>query len=145
MPNPDSVCLPSEAGVLEAADAIVSAFRATDTQRYFAGFAPSASFIFHPEAQRLDSRSDYEQLWSEWVASGWRVTDCTSTDRLVQVFPGGAIFSHTVATSIVTPDGPESYVERETIVFTCTTDGGLLAIHEHLSTVPALSAEEETA
>lgn len=145
MPNQLALSVPSEAEVLTAADAIISAFSHTDTERYFAGFAADATFVFHPESHRLDSRAAYEQLWGEWVASGWRVTECASTDRLVQPFPGGAIFSHTVHTSVATSDGPESYVERETIVFTCTKDRDLLAIHEHLSTVPALSAEEETA
>ena len=127
---------PTESEVLEAADAIVAAFAATDTDAYFAGFAPDASFVFHPEAARLDSRAEYEALWAEWLASGWRVTACSSTDRLVQVFLGGAVFSHTVATSIDSVDGPDSYVERESIIFR-VADQGLLAIHEHLSPVPA--------
>ena len=130
---------PDPAAVLAAADAIIEAFAATDTDAYFAGFSPDASFVFHPEAERLDSRAEYEALWGGWVASGWRVTSCRSTDRRVQTFPGGAIFSHTVATSIDSADGPDSYVERESIVF--RADGaqpdGLVAIHEHLSTVPA--------
>ena len=130
---------PTPSEVLEAADAIVAAFAATDTDAYFAGFAPDASFIFHPEAARLDSRAEYEALWAGWLESGWRVTACSSTDRLVQVFPGGAVFSHTVATSIDSADGPDSYVERESIIFR-TGDDGLIAIHEHLSTVPAEEA-----
>ncbi|WP_427869608.1 YybH family protein [Leucobacter luti] len=132
---------PSEAEVLAAADAIIEAFAATDTAAYFAGFAPDASFIFHPEPARLDSRAAYEQLWAGWLASGWKVTACSSTDRLVQVFPGGAVFSHTVATSIDSADGPDSYVERESIIFRVDDAGsGLVAIHEHLSTVPAEEA-----
>ncbi|PRI10588.1 nuclear transport factor 2 family protein [Leucobacter massiliensis] len=127
---------PTESAVLDAADAIVAAFAATDTDAYFAGFAPDASFIFHPEAARLDSRAAYESLWAGWLASGWRVTSCASSDRLVQTFPGGAVFSHTVATSVKTPEGADSYVERETIVFRATESGALEAIHEHLSTVP---------
>ena len=97
---------PSEAQVLAAADAIVAAFAATDTAAYFAGFAPEATFIFHPEAARL-----------------------------VQAFPGGAVFSHTVATSVETPEGGDSYVERESIIFRNEGDA-LIAIHEHLSTTP---------
>ena len=133
---------PDQAAVIAAADAIIEAFAATDTEAYFAGFAADASFIFHPEAARLDSRGEYEALWGGWVASGWRVTSCTSTDRLVQTFPGGAVFSHTVATSIDSDEGPDSYVERESIIF--RADGaqpdGLIAIHEHLSTVPSVIA-----
>ncbi|WP_053353962.1 YybH family protein [Leucobacter musarum] len=138
---------PDQAAVLAAADAIIEAFAATDTEAYFAGFADDASFIFHPEASRLNSRAEYEALWAGWVASGWRVTSCSSTDRLVQTFPGGAIFSHTVATSIDSADGPDSYVERESIIFRADSDqsDGLVAVHEHLSTVPDAPAPVDTA
>ena len=131
---------PEEEAVLAAADAIVEAFAATDTEAYFAGFAPDASFVFHPEPARLNSRAEYEALWTGWVASGWRVTACRSSERLVQAFPGGAVFSHTVETSIDSAQGPDSYVERETIVFRVGADGRLVAIHEHLSPAPAEGA-----
>lgn len=131
---------PTEPQVLAAADAIVTAFSATDTDAYFAGFATDASFVFHPEAERLNSRAAYETLWSSWLADGWRVTACTSSDRLVQVFPGGAVFSHTVQTSVDTADGPESYTERESIIFRTEGADTLIAIHEHLSTVPEVTA-----
>lgn len=127
---------PTTAAVTAAANAIVAAFSATDTDAYFSGFAPDASFVFHPEPARLNSRAAYEVMWNGWVAEGWRVTACRSSDPLVQVFPGGAVFSHTVDTSVETAAGPESYTERETIVFTLTPAGGLVAVHEHLSTVP---------
>lgn len=42
---------PTEAEVLAAADGIIDAFAATDTEAYFAGFSPDATFIFHPEAR----------------------------------------------------------------------------------------------
>ncbi len=142
--HPGSAPTPTEAEVLAAADEIVAAFTATDTDRYFAGFSPDATFVFHPEAARLNSRSEYEALWAEWLAAGWRVTSCVSTDRLVQPFPGGAVFSHTVATSIDSADGPDAYVERESIVFRTGADGRLIAIHEHLSTTPD-DAEEAAA
>lgn len=131
---------PTESEVLAAADGIIAAFAATDTDAYFSGFSEDATFIFHPEPARLNSRAEYEALWAGWLASGWRVTACESTDRRVQVFPGGAVFSHTVATSIDSADGPDSYVERESIVFRFVGgeagEGSLTAVHEHLSTVP---------
>lgn len=123
---------PDPASVHAAAAEIVDAFAHTDADRYFAQFAPDATFVFHPEPRRLDDRAEYERLWSEWVASGWRVTSCVSTDPHVQVFTGGAVFTHTVDTSVETADGPESYRERETIVFADTGER-LVAIHEHLS------------
>jgi ketosteroid isomerase-like protein len=89
---PESHAEPRIAEVLAAADAIVAAFASTDTQAYFAGFAPDATFVFHPEAKRFDSRA---------------------------------------------PDGRESYRERESIVFRLLGDARLIAVHEHLSTVPA--------
>lgn len=123
---------PDPAAVEAAASAIVDAFAATDTDRYFAGFSPDATFLFHTEPHRLEDRGAYEKLWGEWLESGWKVTSCTSTDRRIQVFDGGAVFSHTVDTSVQTADGPESYRERETIVFAAAGDR-LVAVHEHLS------------
>lgn len=134
---------PTESQVLAAADAIIDAFRTTDTDTYFAGFSVDASFVFHPEPARLNSRAEYEALWAGWVESGWRVTACASSDRLVQVFPGGAVFSHTVATGIDSADGPDSYVERESIIFRVEEGDRLVAVHEHLSTVPEGTATDQ--
>ena len=136
MSSPDT---PSRDQVEAAASAIVDAFAATDGDRYFAAFAPDASFVFHSEPARLDDRAAYERLWAEWVEGGWRVVSCTSSDRHVQSFPGGAVFSHSVDTSVETPDGGESYRERETIVFRADGDA-LVAVHEHLSPMPAAAA-----
>lgn len=127
---------PSHAEVLRAVDAIVSAFAVTDTKSYFAAFAPDATFIFHPEDHRLGSRAEYEATWNSWLAEGWSVADCISSGRLVQTFPGGAVFSHTVDTTVTTKEGTASYRERESIIFRHLGEGKLLAIHEHLSTVP---------
>jgi len=127
---------PSAAEVSAAALAIVDAFSATDGERYFALFALDASFVFHPEPRRLDSRVEYERTWSGWVTGGWRVLECISSDQLVQTFPGGAVFSHTVFTRVHIGDAEESYRERESIVF--RVDGErLIAIHEHLSPLTA--------
>ncbi|MFB0836314.1 YybH family protein [Arthrobacter halodurans] len=132
---------PTERDVLDAAARIVEAFAATDTERYFAGFAPDASFVFHTEPARLEDRAAYEALWADWIADGWRVTRCVSSNPRVQVFPGGAVFCHDVATSIEAGADAgsrttDSYAERETIVFRRAADGSLTAVHEHLSPVP---------
>ncbi|WP_353813443.1 YybH family protein [Agromyces sp. SYSU T00266] len=127
---------PTREEVEAAASAIVEAFAATDRERYFATFAPDATFVFHTEPARLEDRLAYERLWDEWVDSGWRVVSCESTDRAVQPFPGGAIFSHSVATTVETPEGRESYRERETIAFRIDPTRGLVAVHEHLSPLP---------
>lgn len=123
---------PNRGAVEAAASAIVDAFAATDRARYFAAFSPQATFVFHTEPARLDDRASYERLWDEWVASGWRVISCTSSERHVQLLPEAAIFSHTVDTTVETADGPESYRERETIVFAAEGEQ-LVAVHEHLS------------
>ncbi|RZU62602.1 nuclear transport factor 2 family protein [Zhihengliuella halotolerans] len=131
----DTAREPSTDEVLAVAAEIVAAFAATDTARYFAHFAPEATFVFHPEDDRLDSRAAYEALWDSWLRSGWSVTSCNSANPHVQTFPGGAVFAHDVATAVSTPDGDDSYRERESIVF--RVDGErLVAIHEHLSPAP---------
>jgi ketosteroid isomerase-like protein len=136
---------PSRESVLAAASEIVDAFAATDGDRYFAAFAPDASFVFHTGSERLDDRAAYERLWTGWVEGGWRVVSCTSSDQLVQTFPGGAVFTHSVDTTVDTGDGTESYRERETIVFRVdeATDASaprLVALHEHLSPMPDAAA-----
>lgn len=123
---------PDPSAVADAAAAIVDAFAATDTARYFERFDPEATFVFHTEPQRLENRAAYEHLWAEWLATGWSVVSCESEDGRVQVFEGGAVFTHTVATTVRTSEGDESYRERETIVFAITGDR-LIAVHEHLS------------
>lgn len=142
---PSDVIEPSHAEVLRAADAIVDAFATTDTNAYFAGFASDATFIFHPEGHRLGSRAEYEETWRSWLDDGWSVAGCVSSARLVQTIPGGAVFSHTVDTTVTTKEGRESYRERESIVFRHLGDGNLLAIHEHLSTVPDTAAADTPA
>lgn len=127
-----SLQTPTHEDVRRAASAIVEAFAATDGERYFSLFAPDATFVFHTEPARIDDRAAYEALWADWIASGWRVTSCSSSSSLVQTFPGGAVFTHAVSTVFETADGPVSAEERETIVFRTATDG-LIAIHEHLS------------
>ncbi|XBB69919.1 nuclear transport factor 2 family protein [Nocardioides sp. WV_118_6] len=126
----------TEAAVLAAADHLVAAFAATDTDAYFACFAPDATFVFHTEPARLDDRAAYEALWASWLADGWQVLACASTERKVQVAGSTAIFTHTVRTTVRPAAGAaeESYAERETIVFTAT-GAGLVAVHEHLSPI----------
>ncbi|RXZ73047.1 YybH family protein [Agromyces albus] len=135
---------PTRDAVLAAASEIVDAFAATDGERYFAAFAPDASFVFHTEPERLADRAAYERLWAGWVDGGWRVVSCTSSEPLVQPFPGGAVFTHSVATTVETGEGNESYRERETIVFrveaaTDAVSPRLIAVHEHLSPMPDAS------
>ena len=127
---------PTQASVEEAAAAIVQAFRANDRDAYFRTFAEDATFVFHPEQHRLNDRASYERAWDSWRAEGWAVLDCVSRDALIQCYPGMAVFTHTVDTTVDPGDGSaERSTERETIVFRTEGDG-LIAVHEHLSTVP---------
>ncbi|WP_146362292.1 nuclear transport factor 2 family protein [Arthrobacter yangruifuii] len=126
----------SENEVLEAAARLVGAFARTDTAEYFAAFDPLATFVFHTEPARLESRAEYEELWASWLAVGWSVTACESTDARVQLCGTSAVFSHTVLTTAGTPGAEETTRERETIVFT-RSGGRILAVHEHLSAAPA--------
>lgn len=126
----------TEQEVLAATDRLVAAFAATDTEAYFARFSPDASFVFHPEATRFDDRATYERVWAGWLAEGWRVVSCESSGRLVQVFGDTAILSHSVRTEVEVGGERTITDERETIVFV-RSDAGLLAVHEHLSPLPA--------
>ncbi|ADG80643.1 SnoaL-like domain-containing protein OS=Tsukamurella paurometabola (strain ATCC 8368 / DSM /CCUG 35730 / CIP 100753 / JCM 10117 / KCTC 9821 / NBRC 16120/ NCIMB 702349 / NCTC 13040) OX=521096 GN=Tpau_4073 PE=4 SV=1 [Tsukamurella paurometabola] len=120
--------------VLAAAEKIIEAFAATDTDGYFAGFHPRATFVFHTEPRTLGDRAEYERLWSGWVNTGWRVISCESTERTVTIVDRTAVFTHRVRTVTQDGDGTRTETrERESIVFAVATDGGLLAVHEHLS------------
>jgi ketosteroid isomerase-like protein len=129
----------TERDVAEAAERLVAAFAATDTEAYFACFAEDASFIFHTEPGRLEGREDYRLLWKSWLAEGWRVLGCASSNRRIQLAGSAAVFSHDVATTIDTGAGREVLSERETIVFARAAGGEILAVHEHLSPLPGLS------
>lgn len=137
----------TEPEVLAAVDALVDAFRRTDGPAYFACFHERATFVFPDRDARLETRAAYEQLWAAWVAGGWSVLDCTSTDRRVQLLGDAAVFTHRVRTVVATGEGSGSEVldERETIVIARQPDGSLLAVHEHLSATPAETTTAETA
>jgi kynurenine formamidase/ketosteroid isomerase-like protein len=124
--------------VQEAADRLVAAFAATDTEAYFAAFSSQATFIFHPEAQSLGSRSAYRTLWDNWLASGWRVVECRSSEQDIQLLGSTAVFSHRVATTVQIDreGGRDTSDERETIIFSRALDGSIVCVHEHLSACP---------
>lgn len=135
---PSTPILPlTENEVLTAAAELVEAFGSTRTREYFAAFAADATFVFHTEQNRLEARSEYETLWNSWLAEGWKVSACESTDARVQLIGDSAVFSHTVRTTAGVPGAEETTLERETIVFARFGDR-ILAVHEHLSGLPAL-------
>jgi ketosteroid isomerase-like protein len=128
----------TSAQVMTATDELVAAFAATDTAAYFACFSPDATFVFHPEPARLNNRVTYEALWGSWLADGWRVVSCTSSDRLVQTLGDAAVLTHTVDTVTSVGGQLSTTRERESIVFTHDGDR-VVAVHEHLSPVPSES------
>ena len=122
--------------VQAAADALVAAFARSDAETYFACFAEDATFVFHTEPRRLESRQEYQQLWGRWVAEDdFRVVSCASSGPRVQVLGDAAVFTHDVATVVATAAGEAASNERETIVFV-RTEQGWRAAHEHLSAAP---------
>jgi ketosteroid isomerase-like protein len=122
--------------VLIATDELIAAFAANDTQAYFAWFTPDATFVFQPEDRRFEDRAAYEAVWASWLASGWRVVSCISSDRMVQTYGNFAVLTHTCDT-VTSVDGQETTLrERESIIFVLDGDR-LLAVHEHLSPMPA--------
>ncbi|MEC5189797.1 MULTISPECIES: cyclase family protein [unclassified Arthrobacter] len=126
------------AEIQEAADRLVAAFGACDTEAYFESFSPDATFIFHPEEKNPASRAEYRSLWEDWLESGWRVLECRSSEQNIQLLGTTAIFSHRVATTVQTDraGGRQESDERETIVFHRGQDGSVRCVHEHLSLFP---------
>ena len=129
-----NVASDQEAAVLQAAAKIVEDFGKHRTDAYFAGFAPSATFIFHTHTERLNSRSEYEALWAKWeTQDGFKVHGCNSSNQLVQMMgTDAAVFSHQVESQIEFAGEVSTVNERETIVFELV-NGTWLAVHEHLS------------
>jgi uncharacterized protein (TIGR02246 family) len=129
----------AEAEVRRAADALVSAFGSGDLDAYFACFAPDATFLFHTTDRLLRSTGEYRREWAQWVAEdGFRVVECTATDRVVQLLGDTAVLTHRVRTTVATNEGQDVLHERETIVFALQDDGRWLAVHEHLSPAPGI-------
>jgi ketosteroid isomerase-like protein len=126
----------AEGQVIEAAVALIDAFARNDRPRYFAAFAPEATFIFHSTNRVLASRAAYEAEWDSWVRDlDFKVKDCVSTHRVAKVYGSVGVFTHQTETHIATKDGEQSYHERETIIFH-NVGGKWVAVHEHLSMLP---------
>jgi ketosteroid isomerase-like protein len=126
----------SESEATRAALEIVDAFSRHDRDRYFAAFADDASFIFYTEPRALGSRAEYEALWQSWEDSGFKVESCSSHDGVTHMLGESvAVFTHRVRTRLRGADAELS--ERETIVLHRQADGRWLAVHEHLSPLPA--------
>jgi ketosteroid isomerase-like protein len=122
--------------VLTAASTLIAAFEANDRNGYFAAFTPEASFIFHNVNRVMSSRAEYEAEYDSWVReAGFQVLECTSTRQHVQLYDGGAVFTHQTLTRSRTHEGEISVQERETIIFR-QIEGRWLAVHEHLSLLP---------
>ncbi|MBG6214209.1 MAG: nuclear transport factor 2 family protein [Cryobacterium sp.] len=132
----------AEAAALAAVDAIIDNFSRHQTRAYFDGFATDATFLFHSTPHRLESRADYEDLWTEWEqTAGFRVHGCTSTNRRLQVFGRVAIFSHDVETTLELQGTTQTLDERESIVLEYR-HGTWLCVHEHLSVLDTSAAEK---
>jgi len=117
---------------------LVSAFGEGRLDDYFACFSPDATFVFYTTDHRLASVAEYRALWDRWVEQdGFRVLSCATSDTFVQELDDVAILTHAVQTRIATNAGEETLRERETIVFGRQADGTWLAVHEHLSPMPA--------
>ncbi|MBA1198608.1 nuclear transport factor 2 family protein [Pseudomonas plecoglossicida] len=120
--------------VSQAAAELVAAFASNDTQRYFACFSEDASFVFHTLPQPLFSRQQYQTLWQQWQADGFKVLDCQSSNASITLQGELAIFIHDVDTRISLNGEEQQLAERETILFR-RHDSRWLACHEHLSVV----------
>jgi ribosomal protein S5 len=70
-----------------------------------------------------------------------RVIECDSSGQAVQLGGTGAVFSHDVRTVVEVAGARDVLHERESIIFSRTVDGRILAIHEHLSPASVSSAK----
>ena len=122
--------------VLQAARTLVEAFAANDSEAYFAAFSEDATFVFYGHEQVLPSRAAYRELWDQWQRDGFRVLACESSNPMVSLHDGLAIFIHDVATRLQVDGRVVDSQERETIVFQQQEQGHWLACHEHLSAMP---------
>jgi ketosteroid isomerase-like protein len=125
--------------VLAAANALVDAFGAHDTDRYFACFADDATLLFYTTPQLLPSLSAFKDEFASWERDlGYHVLNCVSTDQHVQLLRDDvAVFTHSVLTNVTLEGAQTEQRERETIVFRRQPDGRWLAVHEHLSPAPS--------
>jgi ketosteroid isomerase-like protein len=129
--------------IVAATDNLVDAFSHHDVPRYFECFAPKATFIFYTVERGLESRAEYETLWSRWEReNGFRVISCSLSERRVLDLGAVAIVSLVVRTVVETRTGREATKERETIVFERGRDGWR-AVHEHLSSFPSVVPRSE--
>lgn len=123
----------SEDEAVACLDRLVDAFARTDTASYFGVLDPGATFVFAGEPAPLASRDAYRALWDGWVASGWRVVGCDSTERRVTLAGPVAVLTHRVLTRTTGPDGDHRLDERESVVVGRGADGVVRVLHEHLS------------
>ena len=126
----------TEAEVVDVAATMVEAFSNSRTEDYFACFDENATFLFHPEERRLESRAAYRSIWDGWMAEGLRVTSCKSTNRRIQLHGPVALLTHDVETELDDNGTLSTSFERETIVFAKNPDGSVSCLHEHLSIDP---------
>lgn len=118
-----------------AAQSLVAAFAAHDTDAYFAAFDEDASFVFHNVPGRVNSRAQYRALWEQWEGEGFAVLGCRSLDAHAALLTDDvAVFTHRVRTRLAGADA--ELRERETIVLRRGAGGDWLAVHEHLSPDP---------
>ena len=122
-----------EVEVEAAAVALLDAFAKNDLPRYFGSFLPEASFIFPIVDHVMHSPAEYAAEWQRWVeADDFKVTECLSFDRKIQVYGDLAIFTHRIITRSTGHSGERTLHERETIIFK-RVGGVWMAAHEHVS------------
>jgi ketosteroid isomerase-like protein len=122
-----------EAAVEAAAVALLDAFAKNDRPRYFGSFLPEATFVFPIVDRVMVSRDDYAAEWQCWIdTDDFKVIECASYDRMIQVYGDVAIFIHRTVTRSEDRGGVRTLHERETIIFK-KINGQWWAAHEHVS------------
>ena len=119
---------------MSAIESLIVSFSKHDKEAYFSYFADDATFLFHNQETLLHSKAEYKSEWTKWEDEDeFRVLECASSHKNLQLLGNTAIFTHWVTTKIGTVAGNETSHERETIVMKLNDSGQWLAVHEHLS------------
>lgn len=116
-----------------SADRVIEAFGRFDRDAYFVNFDSDATVAFYYSPTTMGVE-EYQRLWEDWVNEGFKVLNCESFNRRVQMITNEVgLFVHDVRTEVHQDGENKVLEERESIVFRKNPSGNWVVVHEHLS------------